>query len=87
MVAHFAANVLRPDRRFECFNLLGSQLLISEMVWDAVHRDDALTEAIPMGQVQVRVRDVDSGLSGSLKRFAFKVPSAATIPVTKQRAT
>lgn len=49
-VVNLAARIEKLNKKF------GSQLLISEMVWDAA-RDEGLTKAIPMGQVQVRGRE------------------------------
>jgi adenylate cyclase len=49
-VVNLAARIEKLNKTF------GSQLLISEMVWDAA-RDEGLSQAIPMGQVQVRGRE------------------------------
>ncbi len=46
---NLAARIEKLNKRF------GSQLLISEMVWQALGKD--FTEAIPMGQVQVKGRE------------------------------
>ena len=53
-VVNLASRIEKLNKHFK------SQLLISEMVWQAL--GDAATDAVPMGQVQVRGREEGIGI-------------------------